>query len=204
MTSFDSEAFEFALSQIKDGDIFERFAQDFLCQYKGQNFHPVGGIHDRGIDGLERCYEPEGVRQTIYQMSIEADTRAKVRKTLTALQKAEIPCTRLFYVTSRKVKDQDSLEEEMFDEFGVVAKVHDLVWLRGNVNSNEGTLRTYLTLIESHFHQFTSAGSSPIAIDFESDPRLYVFLRQQWEASGRSARLDEVLVDSLILFALEG
>jgi hypothetical protein len=204
MDSFDPEAFEIVLGKITDGAMFERFAQDLLCHIKGLDFTPLGGQHDRGLDGLEHCLEARGVARTIYQISIEADPQAKLRKTLAVLAKNGIDCARLFYVTNRRVGKQDELEDSLYADFGVATKCHDVGWLRGNVNANEGTLRVYLTFVEAHYHQFRDPGSTPILADFDTDPRLFVFLRQQWEGSGGSARLDHILTDTLILLALEG
>lgn len=52
MQSVDPQAFEYSMSLIDDGFVFERFAQDLLCQIIGVGFVPIGGVHDRGIDGL--------------------------------------------------------------------------------------------------------------------------------------------------------
>ena len=41
MKSIDPRAFEYALSRITDGSIFEEFAQDLLCQILGQDFVPI-------------------------------------------------------------------------------------------------------------------------------------------------------------------
>lgn len=202
LMAFRTDNFERVVGEIKDGDLFERFAQDLLCHVEGRKFHPLGGIHDSGMDGLDRCYQAEGVQRTVFQMSIEGDSAGKVRRTLTALRKNNIATTRLIYITNRVVKNQDALEEKMYADFGVVVKCRDVTWLRGHVNESEGALRTYLTFVETYAHQFTNG--SPLTIDYEKDPRLFVFLRQQWESAGRDARLDEVLVDSLVLFALEG
>jgi hypothetical protein len=203
-TNYNSEGIEYAIRQIDDGTIFERFAQDLLCQILGLEFKPIGGTHDRGIDGLDRCFEPKGTSDTIYQISIERNAEAKIRKTIAALRKARKKFRRLVYVTNRRIPDQDVLEEKIFRELNVVLRCRDVAWLRGNVNKNEGTLRTFLTFVDSNYHSFATPGSSPILADFESDPRLCVFLRQQWESAGANARLDDVLVDSLILLALEG
>jgi hypothetical protein len=197
-------AFEYALGQVRDGRLFERFAQDLLSQLNGESFTPVGGVHDGGIDGLEHCLIPGGSGRTIYQMSVEADAETKIAKTLKRLNEEKIDCARFFYVTNRRVPDQDGLEERIFNRFGVTVKCRDVLWLAGRVNTSEGTLRTYLSFIETHFHQFAQPGASPILGDFETDPRLFVFLRQQWESSAANSRLDQVLTDSLILFALEG
>ena len=77
MSKFDPKNFERVMAAIEDGDVFERFAQDLLCQILGQSFVPVGGVHDRAIDGLDHCFEPDGVGKTIYQMSVEADPTSK-------------------------------------------------------------------------------------------------------------------------------
>ncbi len=55
--TFDPSAFEFAMRQITDGNVFERFGQDLFCQILGYNFVTLGGHHDRGIDGLDRCFK---------------------------------------------------------------------------------------------------------------------------------------------------
>lgn len=204
MGAYDPRAFEYVVGLITDGNMFERFAQDLLCQIVGETFTPLGGVHDGGMDGLEHCLLPSGSEKTVYQMSVEAEAEAKIAKTLTRLEKRGISCARFFYVTNRKVLSQDELEERIFNRFGVTVKCRDVLWLAGNVNKNEGTLRTYLSLVESRFHKFKLPGASPILADFESDPRLFVFLRQQWESSAKGSRLDDVLTDSLILFALEG
>lgn len=76
-------------------------------------------------------------------------------------------------------------------------------WIRGNINKSEGTVRTYHAFLETFFHEYSRPGNSYSLVDFETDPRIYVFLRQQLEECGNKSRLDELLVDSLIIFSLE-
>jgi hypothetical protein len=204
MESVNPEAFEYAISQIKDGNLFERFCQDILCQIIGVEFIPVGRLRDRAIDGLEHCSHIKTDGKTIYQISIETNTKTKIKSTILTLQKHHIKCDRLFYVTNQLVEDQDLLEEELYKEYKIVVSCRDRAWLRGNVNKNEGTVRTYQIFIESYYHEYSEPGKSHIIADFISDPRLYVFLRQQWEEYGHETRLDDLLVDSLVVFALEG
>lgn len=201
---FDAAAFDVVMSQVTDGGMFERFAQDFLGQVLGLSFQPIGRVHDKGIDGLEHVFTADGIRRTIYQMSVEADPRAKIRKTLGTLSANAIECARFFYVTNHNVENQHLLVEEMYEDFGVTLMPWDLAWLRGRVNQNEGTLRTYLTFLESYHHTFGSKGAIEVLADLDTDPRLFVFLRQQWETAVGGARLDQLLVDSLVLFSLEG
>ena len=204
MSGVNPEAFEFALSKITDGFVFERFAQDLLCQIIGVEFVPVGRVHDRAIDGLEHCSGLKLDGKTIYQISIEASPKTKIERTLTSLKDNKIACERFFYVTNRIVDSQDLLEEECYAKYGVVTRCRDAAWLRGNVNKTEGAVRTYLTFIDSHVHEFTKPGTDVIVTDFARDPRIFVFLRQQLHHYGHHARLDELLTDSLALLALEG
>ncbi len=203
MEGIDPRAFEFVLSQIDDGLVFERFAQDLLCQVIGPNFTPIGGVRDRGIDGLEYCHEFTGAKDTIYQLSIDADPRGKSVATAKKLRENDITCRRLFYVTNQVVRDQDVLQEEIFNDFEISIFFRDVKWLRGNVNKTEGTKKTYLTFIETHCHEFEERGRSLAVTDLDTDPRLFVFLRQQWESQKQRVELDELLADSLILYALE-
>jgi hypothetical protein len=204
MDSINPQAFEYAVSQIRDGFIFERFVQDLLCQIQGIEFVPLGGVHDRGMDGLEHCSEIKTDAKTIYQISIEQNPRAKIDKTLKSLKANGIQFERLFYVTNQVVEGQDKLEEEFYTQYQIPVRCRDTAWLRGNINKNEGTVRTYLAFIEAHYHQFSNPGDSKIICDFERDPRLFVFLRQQWAQYRNQIRLDDLLADSLIVFALEG
>ena len=66
MNVVDPRAFEYVLSEVKDGNIFERFIQDLLCQILGQEFKPTGGVKDRGIDGLEHCISPIDIELTVF------------------------------------------------------------------------------------------------------------------------------------------
>ena len=204
MDAVQPEVFEFAMRKIRDGFVFERFAQDLLCQIVGKDFVPIGGMGDQGIDGLEHCFTPGGIARTVYQLSIEADAPSKIRSSLGKLRKNNIDCARFIYVTNQVVKEQDSLVENLYEKFDVTVIIRDLAWLRGNVNKNEGTIRTFHAFIETNFHDVTKPGKSYELTALECDPHIFVFLRQQLEIYGGKEKLDELLADSLIIFALEG
>ena len=195
--------FDLVMGQVKDGVLFERFAQDLLCQIIGKEFTPLGGVHDGGRDGIEFCHREKGGKK-VYQFSIEKDPDSKIRKTITALRKRTADFSKLYYITNQQVGDQDAIEERIEDDLGVRVKIRDRSWLRGQISGSVGPQRTYLAFLQAHFHSFRAAGASGIVIDFETDPRLYVFLRQQFEVGQEDKRLDEALTDSLIIYALEG
>lgn len=204
MKPVNPEAFEFLLSQIKDGFVFERFAQDLLCEIIGIDFVPLGGVHDRGIDGLDHTFTQKSEPSTVYQISIQDDVRSKLKKTFKALAKNKIVCNRLIYVTSGLVDDKDIIIEELYKEYKTSVIIRDSQWLRGNINHSEGTLRIYTDFVERYTHQFNRPGEELIVSDFVRDPRIFVFLRQQLDSFGADEKLNELLVDSLILYALEG
>jgi hypothetical protein len=196
--------FEFVVKHIEDGNIFEDFAQSFLCAFLGESFIPLGGIHDKGMDGMDRCYNTNKITKTVYQISIEKDPKAKIIKTIKAIQHNKINCERLFYVTNQIVKDQYILENEIYENYNMFIQIRDLYWLKGNVNKNGGTSRAYLTFVETYYHQFTKGVQTFEFSDLHSDPRIFVYLRQQWEKSDKKTQLDELLADTLIIAALEG
>ena len=204
MKAVNPDAFVYVLAQIKDGFIFERFAQDLLCEIVGVEFTPMGGVHDRAIDGLDHTFVQKDDAATIYQISIQADAKTKIKSTLKALAKNGINCNRLIYVTNQVVEDKDLVIEALYSEFKINVVIRDAQWLRGNINHSEGTLRIYGQFIETHTHEFNRPGQELLVADFVKDPRVFVFLRQQLDSYGADHKLDEVLVDSLILFALEG
>lgn len=165
---------------------------------------PMGGVHDRAIDGLDHTFTQKDDPATIYQISIQADAKSKLKGTLKALAKNGIACNRLLYVTNQVVEDKDLVIESLYKEFKTNVVIRDAQWLRGNINHSEGTVRIYGAFIEAHTHQFNRPGQELLVNDFVKDPRVFVFLRQQLDSHGADHKLDELLVDSLILYSLEG
>ena len=60
------------------------------------------------------------------------------------------------------------------------------------------------TFIESNIHEFQKPDKSYVVGNFITDPRLFVFLRQQFDSNVSSSKIEKTLADSLILFSLEG
>src|SRR3989338_586821 len=151
--NIDLQAFDFIIGKVTDGFLFERFAQDLLCQIIGVDFIPLGGVKDRGIDGLDHTCQQNNDPKTVYQISIEADPRAKILRTIKKLKENQIPVQRLFYVTNREIRDQDKLMEEVYQKEGVILQCRDIAWLRGNVSKSEASLRVYADFVRSNAHQ---------------------------------------------------
>ena len=203
MTGIDPQAFSFAMEQINDGFIFEKFAQDFLGKVLGYSFLPVGGIKDRGIDGLEYIFHRDGFERAIYQMSIDKYPKRKIEDTVKKLKRNHVKFDRLVYVTNIVVKNKDILVDNFFDTHNISLLIYDQPWLSSHVNDSIATVRAYHIFVDSHLHKFAKPGTTFEVADFTADPRIYSFLRQQWEENRTHTDLSEVLVDSLILLALE-
>ena len=204
MNGVNAKAFRFALSKIDDGNLFEKFAQDFLAQVLGYEFIPAGGLRDRGIDGLEHTFHRNGQSRRIYQVSIEKDYSSKIRKSLSTLEKNKIEYDQFVYVTNLIIPGKDVLIDELVGKYGKAVSIYDVQWLEVHVNDSDQTVRAYQIFIDAYLHEFSRPGSIYIAANLEEDPRVYAFLRQQWEEHRTNEGLDNILVDSLIMYALEG
>lgn len=200
----DPEAFRFALSQITDGTIFERFALDFLSKVLGYNFIPIGGVRDRGIDGMEHTFHRHGYERAIYQLTIEKDYKTKIRDSLEKLVKNDIRYDQFIYVTNIPVASKDILIDQFVERYKKAILIWDIDWFANHVNESEVTVRAYQIFIESYLHQFNRPGQTFTIANLEGDPRVYVFLRQQVEQYRNDLKMDEILADTLIVYALEG
>lgn len=200
----DIKAFEFALLKVKDGFLFERFALAFLSSRLGYKFTPVGGTKDKGIDGLKFINKRDGFDKTIYQISTELDSKGKIDDSISKLKKNDKSLDRFFYVTSRDVRDKDILIDNAYNNHSTNLVIWDLAWFVSNANYNQGTIIAYKTYIKDNLQEIAAPGKSIIVSNLDSDSRLFVFLRQQMDRQGDEIRLNDLLADSLILYALEG
>lgn len=204
MESVNAKAFEFAIGKITDGFIFERFANEFLSSVLGESFIPVGGIKDRGIDGLEHIFAQEKKIRNIYQASIDKTPVGKIEKTIEKLLENEIDFDFLVYVTNIKIDKQDLLIDDLFLKYKKPVRIYDSSWFSNRVNHSQGTINLYHAFISNHLFEYELPGKSFEIGDLVSDPRLFVFLRQQWDEKRMDLSLDAILADTLILYCLEG
>lgn len=200
----DTRDIRFVLQNISDGFLFESLVQELLSIIIGKEFRPHGGIRDKGIDGLEHCLSPHGVKRTIYQFSIQATSRAKVKSSLKKLSDNSIEFDHFTYITNQTISDIEKLELDLQADYGKSVRLYDINWLTNQFIKNDNTLRSYYSFVDTYVNEFASRPTDEIAImDSVSDPRIYVFLRQQFDSKRGTHDLFELLADSLILFSLE-
>jgi len=133
----NSEDVRDMLALIKDGFLFEAFAQEFLSARLGYNFLSSGGIKDRGIDGLEYASEDSSRLTSIFQLTIDQKPDYKLADTLEKIKANSIPCTRLTYVTNIEVKDKDQKIDMCSDEHSINLRIFDAKWISDNCNESD-------------------------------------------------------------------
>jgi hypothetical protein len=204
MDAIDLKAFEYAISKIDDGFLFEDFGKSFLSSIFGYKFIPVGGTKDKGIDAFFHIYSREDREKIIFQFSTELGAEDKIRSTLKKLTENKIDYDQLFYVTSRAVTNKDIISERLSDEFDKPVTIYDNTWLKTYANYNQTTISAYNIFIDSHLHVLIKPHTTVVVGNLESDARIYIYLREQLVGKGANRKLEESLADALIIFSLEG
>lgn len=203
MERINIDAFKYAISIIDDGFVFEKFAQAFLSAYLGASFIPVGGTKDKGIDGFMHVFHQVNRVKTIFQMSTELDWEGKIKGTIAKLNDNGIPFDRLIYVTNRKVSNKDVICDKKWEE-GINLTIYDEPWFISNCSASQSVINAYQTFLAQNMYEYSKPGHYCTIANLDSDSRLYVFLNQQFSNRATGIKTDELVIDSLILFSLEG
>jgi hypothetical protein len=136
-------AFEYAVSKIGDGYIFEEFAKLFLSGVYGYSFISVGETKDKGIDAYQHTFHSEKYNTRIFQISTELSWENKIEDTFIKLQKNEIKADQLYYVTNRKLNNAESFSDKMYDKYNISLNIYDIRWFVNHCNENEKTITAY-------------------------------------------------------------
>lgn len=199
------EEIKYVVSHIDDGDLFETFAQHVLSAVIGPTFVPHGGLKDQGIDGLNHIIHPEGKREIIYQISTSSRPEDKIYDSVKKLQDNGISYSQMKYITNEKVSNKESIAINVFDEYGANVQCRDVDWLKGIINNSSEAYRYYEIFVDKHLHEYITTEGKKIEINDDiRDPRVYVYLRQQWDDSREGKNISNALTDGLIMYALEG
>ena len=207
MMNIDEPALRVILSRMPDGFVFEQFAHKILSIILGDEFIPVGGTGDRGIDGFQFVYQRKGRSKLIYQVSTEEvhwkQKHNKITDTLTKLKGNKVDYDKLYFVTNRKVERKESIQEELYKLHKADVIIYDQEWFVTQVLSTPAASAVYLSFLETYVHEYNKPGKLIEVADFSGDSRLYAFLRHQVDEGGDKA-MEENILDGLILYALEG
>lgn len=200
----EEKAYKFALGEIKDGFIFENYVHCFLGSILGYTFLPIGGSKDGGVDGLQFIYSLKGKENQVFQISTESDISGKIEDTITKLIRNGKSVSALTYVSNRVCNSIEVITDAFFDKYKIPLRIFDLRWLSSRSNESTAAIQCYYTFIDTYLHEWQTPGKTVVVSDLDKDPRIYVYLRQQLERSETTLKLDEIVADGLIMYALEG
>lgn len=203
MTTIELNAANLALERC-DGASFEKFAQAFLSASLGREFVPLGGYKDGGADGfVANADEPT---EHFMQASIETTYAQKIRRTVKRLEEVGRKVRRLTYLSSQTIRMLDKEEEALSEELGVIVRIRDRKFICDNLNATTQGVTAFNSYLAQHLAFLTNIGAATIiAAKSPIAPRtLCVFLGQEVERRQGKTSLLESVVDSLILWALEG
>lgn len=198
-----------ALGDIS-GENFESFIHDFFPAASGIDFMPLGGVKDGGADGYEELKDEgvfEGKREgTFIQITIQADHRSKIRKTVKRLVAFGRKPRSLIYITSKLIPHSDVEADELSEELGVIIRFRDKKYIESNINKDIQTVAAFKNHLEPYLEYAQHIGGTRM-VPVKSGERstaVYVFMQQELERRGGKSSLLEATADSLILWALEG
>lgn len=193
-----------ALSAIDNGFYFEQWGQRFVAKIEGVEFVPYGGVHDGGIDALRVYTRNDGQRaKRLYQFSIEKNPSAKMRKDLSKLRdKGDLP-ERFYYVTNQRVDQPHIIEERLEEDFDTRIRIWALDWFCVNVDNSPATLRVFSELEEEVALSKENESEDKAFIIADTDPRVFLYLRQELGHAKFGAKVSDTVVDSLIFMALD-
>jgi hypothetical protein len=95
------------------------------------------------------------------------------------------------------------LVDELFEKYKLPVVIWDLRWFSANFNHNANTIQAYDIFVNTYLHEYNKPGKSHIIANLDDDSRLFVFLQQQFDTVSSDRSIDNLLADTLILFALE-
>lgn len=195
------------LTKDLSGESFEALAKILFAAELGEEFVPLGGIHDGGADGFIELRLGVGKKPgTFLQFSVTERNRAKakIRQTIEALRKVGREPKHLVYATNQSLPKQDVLSEAIFEEYQVLLTVKDLDRLRQLVNSepraNDDFLNFFAAEILAVKHSAESLSGS--VNQFVQDPTVFAFLDYELRERFVQDHLQDRILDSLIYWAL--
>ena len=206
ITQISDELFGYLMDRA-GGTKFESLAKTAMAEEYGENFTPLGGIHDGGADGLISSFIQEGKKPHSFAQFTTMDGRkvkTKVLHTIDALIKAGRTPKHLLYCTSEALPKQDIVQTEVFEERSVLCTFRDRDRLRAIVNKNAQVNRTFLGAFSSEIRSITTvkAEISGAVNEFVTDPTVFVFLNHELRDRFSKAQLLARVLDALIYWTL--
>ncbi len=198
--------FNYLISDIS-GANFESLAKKLFGSEYGENYIPLGGMHDGGADSFYLpnvlgCQKPN----TFFQFSVTDTERAKkkISATIASLRNAGRTPKQLIYSTTELIPKQDILVGEIFDEYEVLLRIRDREAIKTLINScqtaNKLFLESFTVEINTVIKSAENLGGS--VNQFVTDPTIFSFLDFELRDKFSKNLLHDKILDSLIYWAL--
>jgi hypothetical protein len=195
---------QIALEEVDTAN-FEYFGQAFYGALIGQQFVPLGGMHDGGGEGY---FEPELYEEPrathFLQVSKQETAVRKIRLTVARLRKFGRTPMALTYLTSQTIQDLDVVEDNLSEELSCRIRIRDGKYIGTQINNSDATIAAFEAYLRPALAHLGPPGASPIGTQggVHADRTLAVFLRQEVEHRQGKSDLLESVADSLIIWAL--
>lgn len=195
-----------ALERV-EGTPFENFANGFYSSIVGTRFVPLGGYKDGGADARDgQIFGDATDPGTFYQASIEEDSEAKIRRTISRLKEFGRTPKNLIYLTPNIVRYSDRVERSLTNELDVTIAIRDGGYIALHINDDAGTKAAYHDHLSHYTDHLRHIGTSNLIgpSTHVKTPAVYVFLANEVQRRGGDNTLVNSVVDALALWALEG
>jgi hypothetical protein len=200
------ELFFYLMARLT-GNRFESFAKQIFSVIFGENFIPLGGIHDGGADGVMSSYiqEVQGKADTFIQFSITNDLKTKIKDTIESLKKSGRSPNQIIYATNKAIPKSDQISSEIFQEYSIFVQFRDIERIKNYVNTDEKANSIFYQFFESEIANLLHAASSQISTvgEFAKDPTILVFLNYELKNQNTNDHLNMNVLDALIYWALK-
>lgn len=198
--------FNYLVSNLS-GERFETLAKSLYSAEIGDEFIPLGGIHDGGADGFMVGQVIEGKKAGVFfQFSVTevGRVKAKITQTIRALVKAGRNPKQVVYSTTKHLPKQDILIEEIFESHQVLLRINDGERIKQMVNTDTRLNKVFLDFFTADVLMLKcSAENLHGAVnEFVRDPTVFAFLDYELKDRFSKDHLQDKILDSLIYWAL--
>lgn len=198
--------FNYLINDIS-GANFESLAKKLFGSEYGENFVPLGGMHDGGADSFYLPSVFSGEKpNTFFQFSITDTEKAKkkISDTIKSLRKVSRVPKQLIYSTSELIPKQDVLVSEIFEEYEVLLHIRDREGIKQLVNSSQSANKLFLETFSGEINAVINSTSNleGSVNHFVSDPTIFAFLDFELRDKFSKDILHDKILDSLIYWSL--
>jgi len=198
--------FNYLINDIS-GANFESLAKKLFGSEYGENYVPLGGMHDGGADSFYLPSVFGGEKpNTFFQFSVTDTERAKkkISDTIDSLRKVGRTPKQLIYSTTELIPKQDVLVSEIFEEYEVLLRVRDREGIKQLINSSQTANKLFLETFVGEINAvINSAKNLEGGVNhFVSDPTIFAFLDFELRDKFSKDLLHDKILDSLIYWSL--